>query len=82
MGFVRSTDRTFDYWAKLAGYKGEPTLEKLPDNDPNDNKIIEKYTFKEKKKPEVTLLKVIGGKHDYPNDIDVYLEAWAFFMRN
>lgn len=82
LGFVRSTDRTFDYWASLAGYKGEPTLEKLPDNDPNDHKTIEKYTFKAKKKPEVTLLKVIGGKHDYPNDIDVYLEAWAFFIRN
>jgi len=82
LGFVRSTDRTFDYWASLAGYKGEPSLEKLPDNDPNDHKTIEKYTFKEKKKPEVTLLKVIGGKHDYPNDIDVYLEAWAFFKRN
>lgn len=82
LGFVRSTDRTFQYWANLAGYTGTPQLEKLPDTDPNDHKTIEKFTFKEKKKPEVTLLKVNGGKHDYPNDINVYLEAWAFFKRN
>ncbi|PWK18793.1 polyhydroxybutyrate depolymerase [Arcicella aurantiaca] len=81
LGFVRSTNRTFEYWSSLAGYKGTPKMESLPDNDPNDGKTIERYTFKEKNKPEVTLLKVIGGKHDYPNDINVYLEAWEFFKR-
>lgn len=81
LGFVRSTNRTLDYWSSLAGYKGNPKMENIPDNDPNDGKTIERYTFKEKNKPEVTLLKVIGGKHDYPNDIDVYLEAWEFFKR-
>lgn len=81
LGFVRSTDRTFHYWSALAGYKGEPQKELLPDNDPNDGKTIEKYTFKKRRKPEVTLLKVLNGKHDYPKDIDVYLEAWAFFKR-
>ena len=49
--------------------------------DAKFKKTIEKYTFKKKRKPEVTLLKVIGGRHDYPNDINVYLEAWAFFKR-
>lgn len=81
LGFVRSTNRTLDYWSSLAGYKGNPKMENIPDNDPNDGKTIERYTFKEANKPEVTLLKVIGGKHDYPNDIDVYLEAWDFFKR-
>jgi polyhydroxybutyrate depolymerase len=81
LGYVRSTDRTFQYWSSLAGYKGSPKMVTLPDTDPKDGKTIEKYTFKKRKKPEVTLLKVIGGKHDYPNDIDVYLEAWAFFKR-
>lgn len=81
LGYVRSTDRTFQYWSSLAGYKGSPKMVALPDTDPKDGKTIEKYTFKKRKKPEVTLLKVIGGKHDYPNDIDVYLEAWAFFKR-
>jgi len=81
MGNVRSTDRTFHYWSDLAGYRGEPVKATLPDKDPTDGKTIERYTYKEKGKPEVTLLKVIGGKHDYPNDIDVHVEAWEFFKR-
>lgn len=81
LGFVRSTDRTFQYWSSLAGYKRKPRKQLLADTDPTDGKTIERYTFSQKGKPEVTLLKVIGGKHDLPNDIDVYLEAWAFFKR-
>lgn len=81
MGYVRSTDRTFHYWASLAGYQGNPVKEYLADTDPSDGKTIERYRYQKKGKPEVVLLKVIGGKHDYPNDIDVYLEAWEFFKR-
>ena len=81
MGKVRSTDQTFRYWASLAGYTGEPEKEKMKDIDPADGKTIERYTFKKKGKPEITLLKVIWGKHDYPNDIDVHVEAWKFFKR-
>ena len=81
MGNVRSTDRTFQYWAALAGYTGEPVKSLIPDNDPTDGKTIERYTYKTIGKPEVALLKVIGGKHDYPNDIDVHVEAWEFFKR-
>lgn len=82
LGFVRSTDRTLEYWSSLAGYKGAPKMETMPDRDPKDGKTVEKYTYKSKRKPEITLFKVIGGKHDYPNDIDIYLEAWNFFKRN
>ncbi|MEJ7647297.1 MAG: poly(3-hydroxybutyrate) depolymerase [Chryseolinea sp.] len=81
MGNVRSTEKTFRYWSDLAGYKGEPQKILLPDNDPKDGKTIERYSFKAQGKPEVVLLKVIGGKHDYPNDIDVHVEAWNFFKR-
>lgn len=81
LGFVRSTDRTFHYWSTLAGYTGEPVKKLLPDTDPADGKKVERYTYSQKGKPEVTLLKVINGKHDYPNDINVYLEALAFFKR-
>ena len=80
-GRVRSTEQSFKYWAILDGYNGEPEKEILPDNDPADGKTIEKFTYKAKGKPEVVLLKVINGKHDYPNDINVYLEAWNFFKR-
>jgi polyhydroxybutyrate depolymerase len=65
----------------MAGYKGKPVKEYLQDNDPADGKTIERFTYKQKGKPEVVLLKVIGGKHDYPNDLKVYEEAWNFFKR-
>ncbi|MDP2414597.1 PHB depolymerase family esterase [Daejeonella sp.] len=80
-GKVRSTEQTFRYWSSLDGYKGKPKKEILPDTDPTDGKTIEKFSYKKKGNPEVVLLKVINGKHDYPNDIDVYLESWNFFKR-
>ncbi|RYC67181.1 MULTISPECIES: alpha/beta hydrolase family esterase [Spirosoma] len=81
MGEVRSTARTLAYWADLARYRGQPRRENLPDVDPNDGRTIERYTYRELGKPEVVLLKVIGGKHDYPNDLDVHVEALRFFIR-
>ena len=44
-------------------------------------KTIEKYTFKQKGKPEVVLLKVINGEHNNPKDIDLFIESWNFFKR-
>ena len=79
-GRVVSTEKSVEYWKKLAGYNGEAIMEKLPDTDPTDGKLIEKYSYSGKKK-EVVLLKVIGGKHDYPNDIDVHLYSWDFFKQ-
>lgn len=81
LGTVRSTEQTFAYWSSIAGYSGAPVKKVYPDTDPSDGKIVERYTYKKKGHPEVTLLKVIGGKHDYPGDVDVYLEAWSFFKR-
>ncbi|HYG20174.1 MAG TPA: PHB depolymerase family esterase [Ohtaekwangia sp.] len=81
MGNVRSTDRTIEYWTTLAGHTAPPVKETLPDADPGDGKTIERYTYRSPGKPDVVLLKVIGGKHDLPGDADVYLEAWNFFKR-
>jgi polyhydroxybutyrate depolymerase len=67
------------YWATLAGYKGAPEKPLLPDTDPADHKTIEKYSYHQKNKPTVTLLRVVGGHHDYPNNIDVYTYAGEFF---
>ncbi|MEY3576968.1 MAG: hypothetical protein RL394_551 [Bacteroidota bacterium] len=77
-GFVRSSERTLQYWADLAGYAGSPTKTLLPDLEPKDGKRIEAYSYNGRKK-EVVLLKVIGGKHDYPGDINVHRYAWEFF---
>lgn len=81
LGTVMSTDETFAYWAQLAGHRGQPVKRNLPDTNPTDGKTIESYSFRVNNKPEITLLKVVGGKHDYPGDIDVFVEAWAFFKR-
>ncbi|MDN3656652.1 PHB depolymerase family esterase [Ferruginibacter paludis] len=78
-GVVRSSENSFAYWASLAGYRGEPVKTLLPDTDTTDHKTIESYSYKASNKPRVTLLKVVGGHHDYPGDIDVYLYAWEFF---
>jgi polyhydroxybutyrate depolymerase len=77
-GFVRSSERSLQYWADLAGYTGLPTKTLLPDLDPKDGKRIETYRYSGGKK-EVVLLKVIGGKHDYPGDINVHRYVWEFF---
>lgn len=77
-GYVRSSERTLQYWADLAGYSGSPVKKELPDLDPKDGKRIEAYSHSGGKK-EVVLLKVIGGKHDYPGDINVHRYAWEFF---
>ncbi|CCG99645.1 Poly(3-hydroxybutyrate) depolymerase-like protein [Fibrella aestuarina BUZ 2] len=81
MGVVRSTEQTLAYWANLARYQGQPTHDNVPDRDPADGKTIERFTYRAKGKPDVVLLKVNGGKHDYPNDIDVHLEALTFFQQ-
>ena len=79
LGTVRSTEATFKYWANLAGFTGTPTRSNLPDLDSTDGKTIVRYSYRKKGQPSVVLLEVKNGKHDYPNDIDVYLEAWKFF---
>lgn len=78
-GVVLSAENTFAYWSSLAGYTGSPVKTLLADNDPADGKTIESYSYRHGNKPPVTLLKVIGGKHDYPGDIDVYVYVWNFF---
>lgn len=80
-GVVRSTENTFRFWSSLAGYKGAAKKKLLPDNDPADGRTIESYTYSKRKKPTIQLLKVIGGKHDYPNDIDVFSYVWEFFKK-
>jgi polyhydroxybutyrate depolymerase len=81
MGNMRSTDQTFQYWYSLAGYSGTPTKAILPDINKSDGETIEQYTFASEEKPEVVLLKVVGGKHSFPKDIDVYVYSWEFFKR-
>jgi len=81
LGMVRSTDESLKYWASLDGYKGEPVKSIVPDADTGNDITVEKYTYKKKNLPEVTLLKVVNGKHQFLTDIDVFEESWKFFKR-
>jgi polyhydroxybutyrate depolymerase len=80
-GAIRSTDRTFQYWVHLAGYTGQPTITNLPDTDTSNGQTITRYTYLQGNKPEVTLLKVNGGAHAFPKDLDIFLESFQFFER-
>jgi len=80
-GVVRSTEASFRYWSHLAGYVDQPVQVQLPDTDTADHRIIQSFEYSAAGKPEVNLLKVIGGRHDYPRDIDVYEYVGQFFRR-
>lgn len=81
LGTVRSADQSFRYWARLDGYAGEPVKSIMPDGDTSNNITVEKYTYLKKGKPEVTLLKVVNGKHEFVTDFDMFEESWKFFKR-
>lgn len=84
LGNVRSTNETVQYWANIDGYntKRQPSKETIMGNNAVDRSAhIEKEVYKKKNKPEVVLLKVINGKHEFPTSIDIFLEAWNFFKR-
>lgn len=81
LGQVRSTDDTFRYWADLNGYTGQPTVRALPDPDPSNNEHLERLAYEDRRRPDVVLMKVIGGQHRFPQDFDVAEAAAAFFRR-
>lgn len=81
LGTVRSTEQSFQYWAALDGYEGQPEKSFVADADTNNDITIERFSYKKKGKPEVTLLKVINGKHQFLTDMDVFEESWKFFKR-
>ncbi|RYY96617.1 MAG: poly(3-hydroxybutyrate) depolymerase [Chitinophagaceae bacterium] len=80
-GRVRSTWATLDYWARLAGYKGKPVAQALPDPDAANGQSVMRYSYRKGRRPEVTLLRVEGGDHSFPKDVDVFAESLAFFKR-
>jgi polyhydroxybutyrate depolymerase len=78
LGRVRSTEETFQYWSAINSCSRKLQKKLLPDPDTTDNITIEKYSYKKRKGSEVILLKVINGKHEFPKDVDVFMEAWTF----
>ena len=80
-GVMQSTQQCFHYWATLAGYTGDPVTEELPDPDTNNRQNITRYTYDEKGKPPVVLLKVNGGEHAFPKDVDIFITGANFFIK-
>ncbi|RYY50391.1 MAG: poly(3-hydroxybutyrate) depolymerase [Chitinophagaceae bacterium] len=80
-GRMRSTKNTFHVWAGAAGYAGAPVEEKMVDPYPDNGQNITRLSFRDEKKPDVILLSVNGGEHSFPKDLDIFLEAGAFFKR-
>ena len=80
-GYVRSTDRSFRYWADLAGYKGKPSVNVISNADTTIKQRVIRNTYRQKRKPEVTLFRIEGGGHAFPKTFDVFLESWKFFQR-
>ena len=80
-GYVRSTERSFHYWADMAGYTGAPKEQVMESADTSIKQQVTRYSYLKKRKPEVTLLRVEGGGHAFPKTFDVFLESWKFFQR-
>lgn len=80
-GVMQSTQQCFQYWASLAGYTGAPVTEPIADPDPNNGQNITRYTYNEKGKPAVVLLKVNGGEHAFPKDVDIFITGANFFLQ-
>jgi len=94
-GEVMSSAATARYWARLAGFDGEPQRSELPDRDPADGTRVRVERWQAAGKPEIAHYIVEGGGHTVPSqgmqmpralgrtshDIDGPAEVWAFFRR-
>ncbi len=80
-GVMQNTQQCFMYWAALAGYSGNPVTDELADPDPNNGQNITRYAYNEKGKPAVVLLKVTGGEHAFPKDVDIFITGANFFIQ-
>jgi len=94
-GPVLSAQASIDYFLKLDGHAGPPTLTKLPDTDPSDGSTAERYRWTAPGKRIVTLIRIQGGGHGVPHpathgmrllghsnrDFRAADEIWDFFQQ-
>lgn len=92
-GLVVSAPATADYWAKVAGYGGDPRVTGLPHRDPADPTSVTVSEWRAPGKKEIVFYAIAGGGHVVPNpvytypavlgattrDIDAPAEIWKFF---
>lgn len=80
-GVMMSAEQTFKYWANLAGYNSSPLSQELKDSFPDNDQTITKFSYDQKGKPAVVLLRVNEGEHNFPKDVDIFLCAAEFFTK-
>jgi polyhydroxybutyrate depolymerase len=56
-------------------------MQEMPDPDVNNGQNIIRYTYNENGKPAVVLLKVNGGEHTFPKDVDIFITGANFFIQ-
>jgi polyhydroxybutyrate depolymerase len=92
-GKVLPTVDSAVYFAALAGFRGEPQRDTLPDRDTSDESTVERARWSEPGKKPVVLYTIHGGGHSVPHpvgrgprllgrtnaDITAADEIWAFF---
>jgi len=92
LGPVYSADATAQYWAKLNGVTGEPTVTRLPHKVQSDPTWVEQKSYSAPGKPSVVLYAVHGGGHIVPQryfqfgegqtqDLDAPPVIWEFFSK-
>ncbi len=94
-GTVLSMHETAEYFARVAGYDGEPVIERFPERDTLEDTWVERICWNAPDRPEVNLLVVHGGGHTIPQDrfefprlygrtsseVNAPEEIWLFFDR-
>jgi polyhydroxybutyrate depolymerase len=94
-GEVISSRASAEYWARLAGYSGEPFETRYPDAVAGDDSVAIHTTWAGENRPEVGLIAVYGGGHTVPHpvaesprflgavnrDFTAAAEIWRFFER-
>ena len=92
-GMVMSTGETARYWARLAGYAGDPETDTLPHRDPADPTSVTVWDWHDAARKPVIAFVVNGGGHVVPNphfqfppflgkvtrDLDAPQVIWGFF---
>lgn len=70
-GVVLSSRRTAETLAALAGQGGSPEVRRLPDRSPQDGTSIESWVWGRAGHPAVTWIRVLGGGHSVPTQVEL-----------
>ncbi len=73
-----SAVETIHFFRDLAGYSSEPEQFIFPDVNPDDNSVVEEWSWRDGDKPEILFYIVHGGGHTWPIQYEDY-QTPSFF---